>query len=135
MRINRSCRDCSQPLYTSYERYARAATKVAGTGAILGSVRILYLGLTVAALLAWGIHDQLSLAPRLTIGELIAVFSIAGMLVNNIGALAEAYRTLDQFLVDKKTLQRALSLDALADSTGALPGNLYRALTCRPSLL
>ena len=117
IKLEQACDSAPQPLYASYESYARAATRVAGTGAILGSVKILYLGLTVAALLAWGIHDQLSPAPRLTIGELIAVFSIAGMLVNNIGALAEAYRTLDQFLVDKKTLQRALSLDALADST------------------
>lgn len=118
IKLEQACDSAPQPLYANYEGYARAATKVAGTGAILGSLKILYLGLTVAALLAWGILDQLSSSPRLTTGELIAVFSIAGMLVNNIGALAEAYKTLDQFLVDKKTLQRTLSLEALADSTG-----------------
>lgn len=119
IKLEQACDSAPQPLYASYESYARAATKVAGTGAVLGSVKILYLGTTIAALLAWGIHDQLSPTPRLTIGELIAVFSIAGMLVNNIGALAEAYRTLDQFLVDKKNLHRALSLDALPDNTGS----------------
>ncbi|RRV04846.1 ABC transporter ATP-binding protein [Pseudomonas sp. v388] len=118
IKLERACDSAPQPLYAHYKGYARAATQVAGTGAILGSVKILYLGLTVATLLAWGVHDQLSPAPRLTTGELIAVFSIAGMLVNNIGALAEAYRTLDQFLVDKKTLEKALSLDALTVSDG-----------------
>jgi ATP-binding cassette subfamily B protein/ATP-binding cassette subfamily B protein RtxE len=127
IKLEQACGSAPQPLYSSYERYARAATKGAGTGAILGSVKILYLGLTVAALLAWGVHDKLSLAPRLTIGELIAVFSIAGMLVNNIGALAEAYRTLDQFLVDKKPFRERCHWMPWPTAPGPLPGTLYHA--------
>jgi ATP-binding cassette subfamily B protein/ATP-binding cassette subfamily B protein RtxE len=118
IKLEQACDSAPQPLYADYEEYARTATRVAGTGAVLGSIKILYLGLTVAALLAWGIYDRLSPSPQLTTGELIAVFSIVGMLVNNVSGLAEAYRTLDQFFVDKTTLQKVLALDALVEHTG-----------------
>lgn len=118
IKLEQACDSAPQPLYAAYEEYARAATRVAGTGAVLGSIKILYLGISVAALLAWGMYDRLSPSPQLTTGELIALFSISGMLVNNISGLAEAYRTLDQFFADKKTLQQALSLDALGESKG-----------------
>ena len=127
IKLEQACDSAPQPLYASYEEYARAATKVAGTGAVLGSIKILYLGICVAALLAWGMYDRLSPLPQLTTGELIALFSIAGMLVNNISGLAEAYRTMDQFFADKKTLVQALSLDALAEITGSPFGeSLFR---------
>lgn len=112
-------------LCESYAGYAKAATEVASTGAILGSVRILYLGLSTAGLLAWGVQDQLSASPRLTTGELVAVFSIAGMFLNNFSGLAEAYRAVDQFLVDKQRLREMLSLDNLMDGAQApLPQRL-----------
>jgi len=113
IKLEQACDHALKPLCESYAAYAQAATKVASTGAILGSVRIVYLGLTTAGLLAWGVHDQLSGSPRLTIGNLVAVFSIAGMFLNNFSSLAEAYRTLDQFLVDKRKLQDVLALDDL----------------------
>lgn len=116
IKLEQACDHALKPLSESYAAYARAATKVASTGAILGSVRILYLGLTTAGLLAWGVEDQLSGSPRLTIGNLVAVFSIAGMFLNNFSSLAEAYRTSDQFLVDKRKLQDVLALDDLMEN-------------------
>ena len=116
IKLEQACDHALKPLCESYAGYAQAATKVASTGAILGSVRILYLGLTTAGLLAWGVEDQLSGSPRLTIGNLVAVFSIAGMFLNNFSSLAEAYRTLDQFLVDKRKLQDVLALDDLMEN-------------------
>jgi ATP-binding cassette subfamily B protein/ATP-binding cassette subfamily B protein RtxE len=116
IKLEQACDHALKPLCESYAAYAQAATKVASTGAILGSVRILYLGLTTAGLLAWGVQDQLSGSPRLSIGSLVAVFSIAGMFLNNFSNLAEAYRTLDQFLVDKRKLQDVLALDDLMES-------------------
>lgn len=116
IKLEQACQHAVRPLCRSYEDYAEAATRVASSGAILGSVRILYLGFTTAGLLAWGVYDQLSGSPRLTVGDLVAVFSISGMLLNNFSHLAEAYRMLDQFQVDKHRLQQILSLDNLTDS-------------------
>lgn len=111
IKLEQACDQAPEQLYASYAGYAQAATKVASTGALLGAVKILYLGLSVAGLLAWGVYDQLSVSPRLTVGDLVAVFSIAGMLLNNFSALAEAYRALDQFRVDKEKLEKTLLLD------------------------
>jgi ATP-binding cassette subfamily B protein/ATP-binding cassette subfamily B protein RtxE len=116
IKLEQAYNSAPMPLFESYADYAKAATKVASTGAILGSIRILYLGLSTAGLLAWGIQDQLSASPHLTVGSLVAVFSIAGMFLNNFSNLAEAYRTLDQFLVDKKKLHEVLSLDNLFEN-------------------
>lgn len=104
------------PLCRSYSDYAKAAIKVASTGAALGSIKILYLGLSTAGLLAWGVVDQTSVVPRLSIGELVAVFSIAGMFLANFSALAEAYRAVDQFLIDKRALQETLALPDVLES-------------------
>jgi len=110
IKLEQACSHAMIPMAQSYADYAQAATKVASSGAVLGSLRILYLGLSAVALLAWGAHDQLSTSPCLTVGELVAAFSIASMFLNNFSALAEAYRALDQFLVDKQKLQETLSL-------------------------
>lgn len=115
IKLEQACESAILPLCENYTDYAQAATKVASTGAVLGSVRILYIGLSTAGLLAWGVQDQLSDSPHLTIGSLVAVFSIAGMFLSNFSYLAEAYRTLDQFLVDKKRLQEILSLEDLLE--------------------
>ncbi len=115
MKLEQAVDSALIPLYRSYADYADAATKVASTGAVLGSIRILYLGLSTAGLLAWGVHDQLTPLPTLTVGELVAVFSMAGMFLANCANLAEAYRALDQFLADEKALQQVLALDDLLD--------------------
>jgi ATP-binding cassette subfamily B protein/ATP-binding cassette subfamily B protein RtxE len=119
IKLEQACNRAMIPLCQSYEDYARAATKVASTGAILGSAKILYVGLSTAGLLAWGVSDLSSASPRLSVGELVAVFSIAGMFLSNFTALAEAYRTLDQFLVDKRKLKETLSLADLLESPQA----------------
>lgn len=104
-----------KPLCQSYKDYAHAATQVASTGAALSSIRVLYIGLSTAGLLAWGVNDQASAAPQLTVGELVAVFSLAGMFLANCSALAEAYRALDQFRADKQRLGETLSLEDLIE--------------------
>lgn len=129
IKLEHACDRALTPLFESYAGYAQAATKVANTGAILGSVRILYLGLSTAGLLAWGIQDQLSVSPQLTIGSLVAVFSVAGMFLNSFAGLAEAYRTMDQFLVDDKRLQEVLSLDDLMGSVQTAPSQCLSSLS------
>lgn len=134
------------PLYKSYREYAQAAVKVASTGAALGSIRILYIGLSTAGLLAWSVTDQISEFPRLSIGELVATFSIAGMFLANFSALADAYRTLDQFQIDKQKLQEALALPDVLETEQTLadipisnlellmvPGVIDRTLCLTPS--
>jgi ATP-binding cassette subfamily B protein/ATP-binding cassette subfamily B protein RtxE len=121
IKLENACDQALEPLCGSFTDYALAATKVASTGAVLGSVRILYLGLSTACLLAWGVQDQLSSTPRLTIGELVAVYSVAGMFLSNFSGLAEAYRAVDQFLVDKRRLQELLTLDDLIECVQVPP--------------
>ncbi|MFK7701523.1 ABC transporter ATP-binding protein [Pseudomonas caspiana] len=140
IKLERACDRALGPLCNSYADYAQAATKVASTGAVLGAVRILYIGLSTTGLLAWGVQDQLSASPHLTVGSLVAVFSIAGVFLNNFSQLAEAYRTLDQFLVDKKRLQEFLSLEDLlhvaqtpfSDCLSVLSLSVMNLLTDRP---
>lgn len=100
-------------LCESFSGYATAAITVAASGAALSSARILFMGLCTAGVLGWGIHDQMSGSPRLTVGELVAIFSVAGGLLMSISGLAEAYRTLDQFLVDKQRLTDVLALPGI----------------------
>jgi len=103
------------PLDDSFHDYATAAIRVAASGAALSSARILFIGLCTAGVLAWGIHDQTSGSAMLTVGELVAVFSITGGLLLSISGLAEAYRTLDQFMVDKQRLSAVLALPGIGD--------------------
>jgi ATP-binding cassette subfamily B protein/ATP-binding cassette subfamily B protein RtxE len=110
IKLEQACSSAIEPLGERYSAYALAATKVASTGAILGAVRTLYLGLCSAGLLAWGVLDQTSGSPQMTVGDLVAVVSMAGMFLGNFSALAEAYRTLDQFLIDKHRLEEILRL-------------------------
>ncbi len=104
----------TEPLFTAYGTYADAAIKVASSGAMLASTRIVFIGFSTAGLLAWGIHDQFRVIPMLTVGELVALFSIAGSFLANVSILAESYRTLDQFLIDKQRLDELLDLPDLA---------------------
>ncbi len=115
IKLEQASSHAMRPLCQSYTDYARAATRVASTGAVLSSIKVLYIGLSTAGLLAWGVSDQASASPRLTVGELVAVFSLAGMFLGNCSALAEAYRALDQFSVDKQKLNETLSLDDLIE--------------------
>lgn len=115
LKLEKACGLAMKPLRQSYTEYAHAATRVASTGAVLSSIKVLYIGLSTAGLLAWGVSDQASLSPRLSVGELVAVFSLAGMFLSNCSALAEAYRALDQFSVDRQRLLQILSLEDLVE--------------------
>jgi ATP-binding cassette subfamily B protein len=116
LKLEQACGLAMKPLRQRYTEYAHAATRVASTGAALSSIKVLYMGLSTAGLLAWGVSDQASISPRLTVGELVAVFSLAGMFLSNCSALAEAYRALDQFSVDRQRLRETLSLEDLIDA-------------------
>ena len=115
LKLEQACGLAMKPLSQSYAEYALAATRVASTGAVLSSIKVLYIGLSTAGLLAWGVSDQASISPRLSVGELVAVFSLAGMFLSNCSALAEAYRALDQFSVDRQRLLQTLSLEDLVE--------------------
>ncbi|WP_455922061.1 ATP-binding cassette domain-containing protein [Pseudomonas putida] len=119
------------PLCNAFSNYAKAAIKVAASGAALSSARILFIGVCTAGILAWGIHDQTSISPRLTVGELVAVFSITGGLLMSISGLAEAYRTLDQFIIDKQRLSAALALPSIENSEAAQAPPSFNRLSLR----
>ncbi|MDE1167043.1 MAG: hypothetical protein PW845_17105 [Pseudomonas sp.] len=78
LKLERAIDSALHPLCNAYGSYAEAAIKVASSGAIMGSVKIIFIGLSTAGVLAWGIQDQLTQQPQLSIGELVALFSIAG---------------------------------------------------------
>ncbi|AIS18504.1 hypothetical protein LT40_14370 [Pseudomonas rhizosphaerae] len=98
------------PLNMAFERYARCATTVAISAAALGSVKMLFIGLSTCGLLVWGVRNQGMTNPTLTIGELVALCSIAGGFLTNISGIAEAYRSAHQFMADKVRLQQTLNL-------------------------
>jgi ATP-binding cassette subfamily B protein len=98
------------PLNMAFERYARCATTVASSAAALGSVKMLFIGLSTCGLLVWGVRNQGMTNPTLTIGELVALCSIAGGFLTNISGIAEAYRSAHQFMADKVRLQQTLNL-------------------------
>lgn len=98
------------PLNLAFERYARCATTVASSAAALGSAKMLFIGLATCGLLVWGVRNQGMTNPTLTIGELVALCSIAGGFLTNISGIAEAYRSAHQFMADRVKLQQTLSL-------------------------
>ena len=98
------------PLNRAFQRYARCATTVASSAAALGSVKMLFIGLSTCGLLVWGVRNQGMTNPTLTIGELVALCSIAGGFLTNISGIAEAYRSAHQFMADKVRLQQTLNL-------------------------
>lgn len=114
IKLERAVDSALSPLCESFSAYADAAIKVASSGALLSSTKILFIGLSTCGLLTWGIVDQLSVEPTLSVGKLVAMFSIAGSFLVTVSGLSDAYRTLDQFLVDKRRLQELLSLPELS---------------------
>ncbi|MET1068290.1 MAG: ATP-binding cassette domain-containing protein [Pseudomonas prosekii] len=100
----------TQPLHRAFEQYANAAITVASSGGILSGLKILFVSLSTGGLLAWGVLGQLASEPSISVGQMVAIFSIAGTFLLNITALTEGYRVLDQFLADQRRLQQLLSL-------------------------
>ncbi|MDO7899638.1 ATP-binding cassette domain-containing protein [Pseudomonas citrulli] len=99
-----------QPLNEAFKRYAIAAVATASSGGLLNSAKILFVSLSTGGLLFWGVLDQLSSQPSISVGQLVAIFSIAGSYLLNITTLTEGYRVLDQFLADQHQFQHLLSL-------------------------
>jgi ABC-type bacteriocin/lantibiotic exporters, contain an N-terminal double-glycine peptidase domain len=99
-----------QPLNQAFTRYANAAVNATSSGGLLSGAKILFISLSTGGLLGWGVVDQLSSQPSISVGQLVAIFSIAGSYLLNIAALTEGYRVLDQFLADQRRLQSLLSL-------------------------
>lgn len=99
-----------RPLNQAFERYAQAAVTATTSSGLLSAAKILFVSLSTGGLLGWGIVDHLSSQPSISVGQLVAIFSIAGSYLLNIAALTEGYRVLDQFLADQRRLQVLLSL-------------------------
>jgi ATP-binding cassette subfamily B protein/ATP-binding cassette subfamily B protein RtxE len=107
----------TQPLSYAFMQYAKAAVTVASSGGFLSGAKILFVSLSTGGLLGWGVLDQLSGEPSISVGQLVAIFSIAGSFLLNITALTEGYRVLDQFLADQRRLQFLLSLPNFDDDS------------------
>lgn len=90
--------------------YADAAVRVAMSAGWLVAARIVFIGLGSSGLLLWGMHDQAQATPRLSLGELVALFTLVGGLLAGVAQLAEAWRMLDQFRADKQKLEHWLQL-------------------------
>ncbi|MCW1244144.1 ATP-binding cassette domain-containing protein [Pseudomonas sp. SAICEU22] len=98
------------PLNAAFRRYASAAVTTASSGGLLSTAKILFVSLSTGGLLYWGVVDQLSGQPSISVGQLVAIFSIAGSYLLSISTLTEGYRVLDQFLADQRQFQGLLSL-------------------------
>ncbi|WP_228734116.1 ATP-binding cassette domain-containing protein [Pseudomonas anatoliensis] len=107
----------TQPLNHAFRQYAKAAVTVASSGGFLSGAKILFVSLSTGGLLGWGVIDQLSGEPSISVGQLVAVFAIAGSFLLNISALTEGYRVLDQFLADQRRLRYLLSLPDFDDNS------------------
>ncbi|UVM59059.1 ATP-binding cassette domain-containing protein [Pseudomonas sp. B21-010] len=98
------------PLNAAFGRYANAAVTTASSGGLLSTAKILFVSLSTGGLLYWGVVDQLSGHPSISVGQLVAIFSIAGSYLLSISTLTEGYRVLDQFLADQRQFEGLLSL-------------------------
>ena len=109
----------TQPLNSALNNYADAAITVASSGGVLTGTKVLFVSLSTGGLLSWGVLDQLTNEPSISVGQMVAIFSIAGSFLLNITALTEGYRVLDQFLADQRRLQQLLSLPNFDDNRTA----------------
>ncbi|WP_414862166.1 ATP-binding cassette domain-containing protein [Pseudomonas sp. IT-P176] len=119
IKLERAEHTATAPLNHAFKRYALAAVTVASSGGVLTGVKTLFVSFSMGGLLAWGILDQLSGEPSISVGQLVATFSIAGSFLLNITALTEGYRVLDQFLADQRRFQHLLSLPNFDDDIRA----------------
>ncbi|SEN64292.1 ATP-binding cassette, subfamily B [Pseudomonas sp. ok272] len=134
--------ECAEPTATlvlnrSFEQYAKAATIVASSGGFLNGAKILFISLSTGGILYWGVNDQLSGSPTITVGQLVAIFSITGSFLLNITSLTEGYRVLDQFLADQRRLQHLLSLPNFdnADRHADIPRQNASTLVLNPCVV
>ncbi|MGC6373209.1 ATP-binding cassette domain-containing protein [Pseudomonas sp. K2I15] len=118
IKLERAERSAAQPLNKAFTQYASTAITVTSSGGFLNGVKILFISLATGGLLGWGVLDQLSGQSVISLGQLVAIFSIAGSFLINITTLTEGYRVLDQFLADQRRLLHLLSLPNFGDDNG-----------------
>lgn len=124
----------TQPLNKAFIQYAHAAIAVTRSGGFLSAAKILFVSLATGALLGWGVLDQRSGQPSISVGQLVAIVAIAGSFLLNITALSEGYRVLDQFLADQRRFLQLLSLPNFGDDNGKseIPLRLEATLKLKP---
>lgn len=98
------------PVNKTLSGYAESAIRVACSGGCLQGLRILFIGAGSSGLLMWGMKDQALETPALTLGELVALFTLVSGLLAGVAQLAETWRALDQFRLDKRKLEHWLEL-------------------------
>ncbi|MFK0313354.1 ATP-binding cassette domain-containing protein [Pseudomonas sp. NPDC090233] len=104
------------PVNQTLSDYADSALRVAHSGGWLQGLRTLFIGLGSCGLLIWGTYDQSLATPELSLGELVALFTLVSGLLAAVAQLAEAWRVLDQFRLDKRKLEHWLDLPEFGPS-------------------
>lgn len=104
------------PVERTLAGYANAAIRVATSAGWLQAARALFIGLGSGGLLAWGLYDQTQARPSLSLGELVALFTLITGLLAGVAHLAEAWRMLDQFRADRKKLEDWLRMPSFGTS-------------------
>lgn len=137
IKLERAEESACRPLTLAFKRYADAAVTVANSSGYLSGAKILFISLSTGALLAWGVLNQLSQAPSISVGQLVAIFSIASSYLLNVTTLTEGYRMVDQFLADQRRLEQLLALPNFDDENrqAALPTLPESTLTLKPCLV
>lgn len=107
------------PVNQTLSHYADSAVRVAHSGGWVQGLRTLFIGLGSGGLLMWGIHDQALATPQLSLGELVALFTLVSGLLAGVAQLAEAWRLLDQFKLDKHKLEHWLQLPSFGPTHSA----------------
>ncbi|HDS1745982.1 ATP-binding cassette domain-containing protein [Pseudomonas sp. M2] len=107
------------PVNHTLSAYADSAVRVAHSGGWVQGLRTLFIGLGSGGLLMWGIQDQALTTPQLSLGELVALFTLVSGLLAGVAQLAEAWRLLDQFRLDKQKLEHWLRLPPFGPTCSA----------------
>lgn len=126
-----------EPVNRTLSEYAQSAVRVATSGGCLQGLKVLFIGSGSAGLLMWGIHDQMLETPKLTLGELVALFTLVSGLLAGVAQLGETWRVLDQFRLDKRKLEHWLQLPLFGAVTtdDAAPGDENAGLQISPCRL
>ncbi|MDR6712067.1 ATP-binding cassette subfamily B protein/ATP-binding cassette subfamily B protein RtxE/ATP-binding cassette subfamily C protein CydC [Pseudomonas hunanensis] len=137
IKLERAEAAAMRPVNQTLVQYADAAVCVATSGGWVQALKTLFIGLGSGGTLAWGMLDQASATPSLSLGELVALFTLTGGLLGGIAQLAEAWRMLDQFRVDKRKLEQWLRLPdfACASSAKGAPNEAPASLSLYPCSL
>lgn len=97
-------------LDAAYRGYATAATRIGFSASLLGAAKALFICLSTAGILFFGFVDQRSSEPYMSIGEMVAMFTLAIAFFNSVASMAEAQRFTDQFASDQQRFQEVLGL-------------------------